>query len=428
MKRIQANTESTYTHPTRSRLIQIRLDKEGNINFAACRFCVPLLIAFCLLTLGQGALAQESPPPSQDRQRTIPPSEHLTAGDFECKNSGYRNGDIPDDFYIDRPNHIPNGWEITATGKMPVIDSARIYFAGSCDGSAHVERMAGEDSVLIQALDIEWSAEPGKPFDVTLLQQLPAISGTGYSLSGWMLTLCGGSFSDPNDCPENYYMAKLLGIDPTGGIDPNAPTVEWVENRRNFVEADGRTRVGWQNLRTASAAQALTLTVFARINSPFRWHGNHGFIDALSVVRAPTAVLTAATEWISPAPPTITVTWQGSLGPDIPQIPDTTHRLLFDLEYWNSENNAWQQIASDIEGDGTLDFAARCADVTYRFRIQPRAEQPDANHRAQPNQRYPGLWVESSPIVVPPSLPGPSDPFTATHQIFMPAIRTLRSC
>jgi len=397
------------------------------VNFAACRFCTPLLIAFFLLTLGQGALAQETSSAAPDRQQTIP-SEQLHAGDFECKETGYRDGDIPDDFYIDRPNHIPNGWEITAVGKMPVVDSARVYFAGSCDGSAHVERIAGEDSVLIQALDIEWSADPGKPFDVTLVQQIPAIRGTAYSLSGWMLTLCGGSFSDPNDCPEGYYMAKLLGIDPTGGTDPNAPSVEWVENRRNFVEADGRTRVGWQNLRTASAAQALTLTIFVRINSPFRWHGNHGFIDALSILRAPTATLTAVSQLASPAPPTITIAWQGSLGPDIPQIPNSTHRLLFDLESWNSESNVWQPMASDIEGDGSLDFAARCYGVTYRFRVKPRAEQPEGSDGAAPNQRYPGLWVESAPVVIPPNLPGPSVPFTATDQIFLPVIRTVRSC
>jgi len=392
MKRIQANTESTYTHPTRSRLIQIRLDKEGNMNFAACRFCVPLLIAFCLLTLGQGALAQESPPPSQDRQRTIPPSEHLTAGDFECKDSGYRNGDIPDDFYIDRPNHIPNGWEITATGKMPVIDSARIYFAGSCDGSAHVERMAGEDSVLIQALDIEWSAEPGKPFDVTLLQQLPAISGTGYSLSGWMLTLCGGSFSDPNDCPENYYMAKLLGIDPTGGIDPNAPTVEWVENRRNFVEADGRTRVGWQNLRTASAAQALTLTVFARINSPFRWHGNHAFIDALLLVDSPTAALGELPAEVEGEE--ISVQWQGELSGQSRDIPAGRYALTFDVEYRVGEAGEWQSWQSR-QPAGSATFAATALDTPHFFRVRAFSEQPEGGPEgAFPNHRFLGVWSE----------------------------------
>ncbi len=206
--------------------------------------------------------------------------------------------------------------------------------------------------------------------------------------------------------------------------------MEWVENRRNFVEADGRTRVGWQNLRTASTAQAMTLTVFARINSPFRWHGNHGFIDALSIMAAPTATITATAELISPAPapPTITVAWQGSLGPDIAQIPSGNHRLLFDLEYWNSDDATWQPVAGDLVGDGALEFAARCFDVTYQFRVRPRAEQPDGANGATPNQRYPGLWVESAQILVPPNLPGPTVPFTPTDQIFMPAISTLRSC
>jgi len=393
------------------------------MNFAACRFCGPLVIAFFLLAVGQSALAQEAWPAAP----AAAPNLLVNAG-FECGEEGYTEAPVPPG--DTKPNYFPNGWVVTSPMTIPIVTSARIRFANSCDGEAHVERIEGRDSVLIRALHHETDPEPGKPFDVTLLQQVPVISGTDYSLSGWMLTLCGGSFSDPNDCPEGYYMAKLLGIDPTGGTDPAAPTVEWVENRRNFVEADGRTRVGWQNLRTASTAQAVTITVFARINSPFRWHGNHGFIDALSIMQAPTATITATAELISPAPapPTITVAWQGSLGPDIPLIPNGNHRLLYDLEYWNSESATWQPVASDREGDGSLDFVARCFDVTYQFRVKPRAEQPEGNNGATPNQRYPGLWVESAPIVVPPNLPGPSEPFTATNQIFLPAISTVRSC
>jgi len=388
------------------------------------RSAAPLLIMFALALLGQAALAQSTP----GSGGTVPPAtpERLVAGDFECKTTGYRDGAIPDDTYIHRPNRIPNGWEITYTDKTPVVDSARIYFAGSCDGSAHVERISGEDSVLMQALDIEWSAVPGKPFDASLYQQVNVFSGTAYSLSGWMLTLCGGSNTDPrNDCPAGYYMAKLLGIDPTGGTDPQAATVVWEENRRNFVEPDGVTRVGWQNLRLGVTAQAPTITVFARINSPFQWHGNHGFIDALSLVQAPTATLTATAPLTGSS--AITLTWGGSLGPDIPLIPSGEHRLLFDVQYWHDANQRWRDVVGDVEA-GSADFRAACPGSTYRFRVQPRAEQPDDDRRAAPNQRYPGVWSAPLDIFVPAPPIDPGAPFTPTEQLFLPVIARHVTC
>ena len=134
---------------------------------------------------------------------------------------------------------------------IPVVTSARIRFANSCDGEAHVERIEGRDSVLIRALDHETPPEPGKPFDVTLMQQVPVVSGTDYSLSGWMLTLCGGSFSDPNDCPEGYYMAKLLGIDPDG-------------RHRSFCAHGGMGREPAQFCRAGRRAHASAGRICAR--------------------------------------------------------------------------------------------------------------------------------------------------------------------
>jgi hypothetical protein len=387
------------------------------MNFAGCRFCTPLILAFCLLVMGHSALAQDDAQAGD----TVPPSstQRLSNGEFECKEAGYREGVMP--------NRLPNTWEITYTGQAPVIDSARIRFAGSCDGSAHVERISGEDSVVMEAPDLEWTLMPGKSFDATLYQQVGVVSGATYSLSGWMLTLCGGSNTVPrNDCPDGYYMAKLLGMDPTGGVDPDAPSVQWVENRRNFVEPDGRKRIGWQNLRLGATAQAMTMTVFARIASPFQWHGNHGFIDALSLLRGPTAALTATAPLTGST--VITLTWAGELGPDIPLIEGGRHELRFDLQYWHDANQRWRDIVSDAGTGGTL-FNAACANSTYRFRVQARAEQPDGSKGASPNQRYPGVWSEPLDIFVPAATPmEPGIPFTVTDQLFLPLLQSQRTC
>ncbi|MFM7585144.1 MAG: fibronectin type III domain-containing protein [Caldilinea sp.] len=383
-----------------------------------------LLLALLLLALAQTTFASEPIVPTGSA--TVPPAlpERLLAGDFECKSTGYYDGEEPDDLWVNRPNRIPNHWFLTYTGSQPVVDSARIYFAESCDGSAHVERISGEDSVLMQARDIEWSPEPGKPFDASLYQQVEVVSGTAYSLSGWMLTLCGGSNTSPrNDCPAGYYMAKLLGIDPTGGTDPTAPSVEWVENRRNFVQADGVTRYGWQNLQLAATAQGPTLTVFARIHSPFRWHGNHGFLDALSLVQAPTATLTASLPVTHSA--TISLRWTGSLGPDIP-LAGGTHRLRYDVQYWHDNNQRWIDLLEETEEEST-GFTAPCPGSTYRFRVQPRAEQPTGTGLS-PNQRYPGLWSESVELFVPAAGGEPGTAPPAALQLFLPVIGNQRSC
>ena len=54
------------------------------MNFAACRFCGPLMIAFFLLAVGQAALAQEARPAAP----AAAPNLLVNAG-FECGEEGY---------------------------------------------------------------------------------------------------------------------------------------------------------------------------------------------------------------------------------------------------------------------------------------------------------------------------------------------------
>ncbi len=119
-------------------------------------------------------------------------------------------------------------------------------------------------------------------------------------------------------------MTKMIGLDPTGGTDPLAGSVAWVEDSRNFTE----TR--WLNMRLAARADGPSMTVFARIRSPYRWHGNHAYADAFSIVRAPSAQIVGL-----PATQPgrqVEVRWQGDLGPDIPAIPNGKYSLLFDVQ------------------------------------------------------------------------------------------------
>ena len=283
------------------------------MNFASCRLCAPLFIACCLIFVGHTAFAREAAPGDDP----APVANHLANGEFECGDGGYYEGISGDN----DPMLIPNHWILVSKMVTPFLYSNNMIHSNKvCIENYGGEKIGGNDSLAMYSLDLEWSDAPGKAFDASVYQQLPVVSGTAYSLSGWMLSLCGGSIPMPrNDCPPDKYIAKLLGIDPLGGADPDAPSVVYVEDRNNFVGPDGVTPIRWRNMRTVAVAQAPTVTVFARINSPFQHHGNHAFIDSLSLVQAPTASLTAVTDTVDTQ--LITVTWDGSLGPDIPLIP-----------------------------------------------------------------------------------------------------------
>ena len=350
----------------------------------------------------------------------------LSHAEFECTDGYYEQINA-----LNETVHIPNDWTLVTSNGTPVINSARTFFAGSCDGSAHVERISGIDSIVVRAQDLETPPIPGKPFDVSFYQQQPAVVGVDYSVSGWMLSLCGGS-NVPTDCPEGYYIAKMLGIDPTGGTDPLADTVVWHENRENFVTGDGE-RIGWANVRTSAKAESPVITVFARLNSEFQWHGNHGFLDAISLVRSPKASLDVLPTCIDGTD--LAMSWTTIASEDITAIPSSTHQNLVDIQVReassNGVSNEWRPIVEDSVGDGNTIFVAEAFDTSYEFRIRARAEQPPAPPEgASPNQRYPGVWSEpvsvffrDPAILETPSTEVTPQPFPeADHYLFLPMV------
>lgn len=291
---------------------------------------------------------------------------------------------------------VPYGWTAVLLDGYPRMNSTNFEFAHDC-GDYGFEKIEGLDSMVFLARDIETPPEPGKPFDAALYQQVAVTPGAAYSLSGWMLSLCGGS-ATPNDCPQGAYMSKMLGIDPTGGTNPLASTVIWVEDRRNFTQSR------WVNLRMGATAQAATLTVFARIRSPFQWHGNHAFVDAYSLVRAPTAHFVGLPAMVQGN--RATVRWDGVQSPDIDAIPGGTYQLLFDIQYRRVGVAAWSEWQTG-QPAGEAVFTASCLAGKYEFRLRARSEQPAGSGGAWPNQRSPGDWSAPAGVefVMGPCLP-----------------------
>ncbi len=357
------------THTRRPILTVLRLD------------ALILAAALSLALLAAGgvpAQAESSPPPADG----APHAPALTNPGFECA-QGY--GPQPG-----ITGAVPNGWTAVLLDGRPELHSARVKFTGSCSSTGFTERIEGQDSMVMLAEDIETPPLPGKPFDAVVYQQATVTPGVAYSLSAWMVSLCGGS-AMPNDCPPGYYMAKMLGIDPTGGTNPLAPGVDWIEDRRNFTES------GWANLRIAATAQGDTLTVFGRVRSPFRWHGAHAYGDAFSLVQAPTAQFVALPSSVQGSQ--VTVRWQGSLGPDIPAIPGGAHQLLIDVQQRRAGQTAWQdwQVGGPA-GQAPFTVDGCLGTQTVEFRLRARAEQLPGGPGAWPNHRYPGVWSQPASV------------------------------
>jgi hypothetical protein len=292
--------------------------------------------------------------------------------------------------------NVPNGWTAVLLNGYPHITSTNLYYMGNCGEDYGLEKIEGTDSWVLLSEDNETPPEPGKPFDAVLYQQVDVAQGVAYSLSGWLLSLCAGS-DQSNPCPQGYYISKMLGIDPTGGADPLAASVIWVEDRRNFTDP------GWVNLRLGTTARSGKLTVFARIRSPFQWHGNYAFVDGFSLVRAPTAAFVNLPASIPGKQ--VTVRWDGTQSADIAAIPGGTYRLLFDVQFRCAGATAWTDWQIGQPAGEASFTAAGCNPLHVEFRLRARSEQPAGSNGAWPNQRYPGdwsaprsVWFEAKPL------------------------------
>ncbi len=302
---------------------------------------------------------------------------------------------------------VPNGWTAAVLNGTPHINSTQLWGrGGSCDpADMRWEKLEGHDSLIMLAYP-PGGSDLAPPFDAAVYQRVAVTPGTAYSLSAWMVSLCGGS-AMPNDCPAGYYLSKLAGLDATGGTDTRAATVGWVEDRRPHYIAR------WVNLVTAATAQSDAMTVFVRLYSPFSHHGNHGFADAVKLVRAPTAQLTQ----LQPARDTISVAWTGSLGPDIAAIPGGNYRLYFEVEVAAGVAATWQPwLSNQPAGGAVLSIGGSCVDRTYRFRVRVRAEQPAGEPGARPNHRFISVWQESAPVRVARTV-------VCDEQAFLPMVR-----
>jgi hypothetical protein len=175
-----------------------------------------------------------------------------------------------DSFYGDRPRQGPVGWTIfVLSGEPDFYQDDHTFFGGP--------------NLTI------WSN--GGTFKAGIYTQAPVIPGAGYRASI--------SWGAPN-APDLF--GRQLGIDPTGGTDPNAPTViwgpmHWGEGRiLNYPPPD-------VNIDVKARAVGETMTVFFLTDHPSSSGDNLILVDAIALYpdeSAPAAIAAPPTNTPEP--------------------------------------------------------------------------------------------------------------------------------
>jgi len=151
------------------------------------------------------------------------------------------------------------------------------------------------DLTFMQDIDTYWGApslrmwSDGGTFVAGIYTQMSGLQpGVAYKASiGW---------GAPN-APDAF--GRRLGIDPTGGTDPNAPTVVWGPMHRGAGRFLNNPPPKL-NIDVSAVARSSTITVFVYVDHNYSTGNNYIFIDAVSLIVDP--VQPSPT----PVPPTAT--------------------------------------------------------------------------------------------------------------------------
>jgi hypothetical protein len=181
-------------------------------------------------------------------------------------NGGFENG-----FYGWGPNdsQVPNGWEPFVV-QDPSIPP---QFQDSAAFGGFTERLDGDHCLVI------WSH--WVPFDAGVFQKLPVTPGTAYLFQVEWAPMQSYNADEGGMITEDGFMGRMIGIDPTGGTDPNSPNIVWSR------ELWKKKRVASEHLRISSVAQSDTITAFVRVKNPQPHGQDQIFIDVASLVVDP---------------------------------------------------------------------------------------------------------------------------------------------
>jgi len=198
---------------------------------------------------------------------------YLSAQGHPCDSPSVMPRDVcgMDGFHGSPPRQLPNGW-------------TEFVLGGSLSYDQHNDTYWGAPSLRM------WSN--GDVFRAGIYTQVNVSPGSGYRAS-----IAWGAPMDPVDT-----FGRQLGVDPTGGTDPNAPTVVWGPmhwgNGAILNHTDGRT-----NIDVLARAQSNKMTVFFLVDHNRSTGINVIFVDAIALYPDENAPSLATP---TPVPPTAT--------------------------------------------------------------------------------------------------------------------------
>ncbi len=179
----------------------------------------------------------------------------------EAGGHGCDAGNLVPNCNLDGPYNAPDGhpdWRLPQ-GWAPFV------LSGGLSYQQHVDTYWGAPSLNM------WS--DGGVFVAGIYTQVGGLTpGTAYKASiGW------GAPTEPDA------FGRRLGIDPTGGADPNAATVVWGPMHRGPGAVLNNSDPGKVNIDVSAVAQSSTVTVFVFVDHNYSTGTNSIFIDAVSL-------------------------------------------------------------------------------------------------------------------------------------------------
>lgn len=210
--------------------------------------------------------------------------------------SGYRPGVSRDQVICTRPiaaNLLVNPGFESGTGASP-----RPLTSWTRTGGVDLRQSNGTWFFNLPPHSGSWLAQGavnGSNSDGTLYQRVTgAVSGRKYTFSGWVTTWPRENNTFKYDVwqDRNRTIYMRLGIDPTGGTDPNAGSVRWTPRMYSHLH--------WTNLAKSAVAESPAITVFVSMKGDgVEWH-LYGVDDAVLSTETPAS------------PPVLTINREGA--------------------------------------------------------------------------------------------------------------------
>ncbi len=281
-------------------------------------------------------------------------------------------GDLPSNWDLEKPYQDAT-WGKVAHDWVPFVVSGTVHFDDTVQffNNPWAEHWTGSTSQLL----ISSSLHPGTGdgvFKAGILQHLTGLTPGRYGFRAKILTIFQSSYMGPDAPNRDDKMFKAVGIDPTGGTDPQASTVIW-------SPWDGK-HMEWRDLRAVAEITGTEATVFVAIDSPYPYgpypHENAAFIDALAFVRVPTVTVTAT---LRPRY-SIHLEWTAS--------PAEKGYLTGEYDLAVKSDGEWQSLL-ERASQNSYDFEAT-EGVTYTFRVRAwqRYDQHGADRASDPLLLY----------------------------------------